>query len=246
MKEVSFSVLMAENLSYLNSKSTAYNYEDTDSVMYPDENFSREVLQLYTIGICKLNQDGSEVLGQNGVCEPAYTNDETVEYSRVWTGFVKEKERGNIESMSTWEDNLIDVSINYYILFVGICLIFLHSLHFEKPLKIEKKWRDKFPKLGLSPHGHNITPRERLYILLNFLSGDTHKHHGSWTFKCCISCHRESIDMALNVIFDHMVPIYISLPTPEEARKQALLFRDRSGYRPNAWAAIDGTHIKVL
>ena len=103
----------------------------------------------------------------------------------------------------------------------------------------------KFPKLGLSPHGHNITPRERLYILLNFLSGDTHKHHGSWTFKCCISCHRESIDMALNVIFDHMVPIYISLPTPEEARKQALLFRDRSGYRPNAWAAIDGTHIKV-
>ena len=104
---------MAENLSYMDSKSTASKYEETSSVIYPDENFAREVMQLYSIGVCKLNQDGSEVMGVNGVCEPSYTNDEITEYSRAWTGFKKEKERGNIELMYTWEDNLVDVSIKF-------------------------------------------------------------------------------------------------------------------------------------
>ena len=104
---------MAENLSYLNSKSTAYNYKETDTVIFPAENFARELMQLYTIGVCMLNQDGSEVLGENGVCKPSYTNDEIVEYSRVWTGFKKENARGNIESMSAREGNLIDVSLHF-------------------------------------------------------------------------------------------------------------------------------------
>mgnify|MGYP001452764608 CR=1 FL=1 len=33
----------------------------------------------------------------------------------------------------------------------------------------------KFPKLGLSPHGHNITPRERLYIFFNLELPSTSK-----------------------------------------------------------------------
>merc|ERR1712190_504320 len=85
--------------------------------------FAREIMQLYSVGLCKLNQDGSEVL-IDGKCDLTYTNDEIIEYAKVWTGFTKQEVRGNIES--------------------------IFSKNFLDPLKIRKEWRDKFPKLGLN------------------------------------------------------------------------------------------------
>jgi uncharacterized protein (DUF1800 family) len=46
LKEISYSPLMAENLSFLQSKSAAYMWEHLDKIAFADENFAREIMQL--------------------------------------------------------------------------------------------------------------------------------------------------------------------------------------------------------
>lgn len=46
LKEISFSPLMAENLSFLQSKSAAYQWESQQKVSFADENFAREIMQV--------------------------------------------------------------------------------------------------------------------------------------------------------------------------------------------------------
>lgn len=53
---------------------------------YPDENFAREMTQLFTVGLWELNPDGSRVLDANGHPVPTYTNVEITEMARVLTG----------------------------------------------------------------------------------------------------------------------------------------------------------------
>ncbi|QFT76010.1 hypothetical protein FIU90_00505 [Erythrobacter sp. THAF29] len=52
----------------------------------PDENFAREVMQLFTIGLYELNQDGSQRLS-NGAPIETYTNDDVVGLAKVFTGY---------------------------------------------------------------------------------------------------------------------------------------------------------------
>lgn len=59
-----------------------------DSVknIFPDENFAREIMQLFTIGLFLLNEDGSEILDENGNPIPTYSNDDITEFAKVFTG----------------------------------------------------------------------------------------------------------------------------------------------------------------
>ena len=52
----------------------------------PDENFAREVMQLFTIGLYQLNQDGSVKTNAQGPI-PTYTLDDITNAARVYTGF---------------------------------------------------------------------------------------------------------------------------------------------------------------
>ena len=52
----------------------------------PDENYAREVMQLFTIGLHKLNPDGS-VQTVNGVAQDTYTQDDIKGLARVFTGW---------------------------------------------------------------------------------------------------------------------------------------------------------------
>jgi len=45
LKEVSFSPMMGQYLSYLGGKSFGYNYEEVGLTLYADENFAREIMQ---------------------------------------------------------------------------------------------------------------------------------------------------------------------------------------------------------
>jgi len=51
-----------------------------------DENFAREVIQLFTIGLHELNPDGTKQLNNNQPI-PAYTQAEVEEYAKVFTGW---------------------------------------------------------------------------------------------------------------------------------------------------------------
>ena len=53
----------------------------------PDENYAREILQLFTIGLNQLNPDGSEVLGASGKPVPNYSNDDISGLASVFTGW---------------------------------------------------------------------------------------------------------------------------------------------------------------
>ena len=72
-------------LSYINNMK-----EDVAAGTFPDENFAREIMQLFTIGLYELNTDGSPRLNGNGNFIPTYDNEDIVQLAKVFTGLVKE------------------------------------------------------------------------------------------------------------------------------------------------------------
>ncbi len=66
---------------------THYNNPKSDpaTFRFPDENYAREVMQLFTIGLYKLNQDGSYVLdGTDRIA--TYGTDDVKEFAKIFTG----------------------------------------------------------------------------------------------------------------------------------------------------------------
>jgi uncharacterized protein (DUF1800 family) len=53
---------------------------------FPDENYAREIMQLFSIGLWELNQDGTRRLDTNGLPIPTYDNGDITELARVFTG----------------------------------------------------------------------------------------------------------------------------------------------------------------
>ncbi|KAA1189624.1 DUF1800 domain-containing protein [Pseudohalioglobus sediminis] len=59
---------------------------DPEANRYPDENYAREVMQLFSIGLYELNLDGTEKRDDRGRLIPTYDNDDIREFARVFTG----------------------------------------------------------------------------------------------------------------------------------------------------------------
>jgi uncharacterized protein (DUF1800 family) len=53
----------------------------------PNENYAREVLQLFTIGLYELNNDGTPMLDQNGDLIPTYGQDTIDGFGQLFTGW---------------------------------------------------------------------------------------------------------------------------------------------------------------
>ena len=70
-------------------KSQEYTWQTDTQVQFADENYARELMQLLSVGLKKLNMDGSPQLDDQGKTILAYTNADIVEYARAWTGFSK-------------------------------------------------------------------------------------------------------------------------------------------------------------
>lgn len=113
LKEISYSPLMAENLSFLQSKSAAYMWETQGKISFADENFAREIMQLFSVGLYLLNIDGTLKLDENGQPLLVYTNDDIMSFSRIWTGFDYQQARGNVEEGESIQD-----TINIHIFFI--------------------------------------------------------------------------------------------------------------------------------
>lgn len=60
--------------------------EAADGSRSPDENYAREVMQLMTIGLHKLNADGTEVLDASGAPVPSYEAADIQGLAKVFTG----------------------------------------------------------------------------------------------------------------------------------------------------------------
>lgn len=73
--------MMGGYLSHYNNPRSFVNEN-----IHPDENYAREVMQLFSIGLYELNQDGSYILDTNGDRIPTYDNNDIKEFAKVFTG----------------------------------------------------------------------------------------------------------------------------------------------------------------
>eukprot|EP00538_Stauroneis_constricta_P006056 CAMPEP_0119562960 /NCGR_PEP_ID=MMETSP1352-20130426/22092_1 /TAXON_ID=265584 /ORGANISM="Stauroneis constricta, Strain CCMP1120" /LENGTH=2119 /DNA_ID=CAMNT_0007611481 /DNA_START=203 /DNA_END=6559 /DNA_ORIENTATION=- len=103
LKEVSFHSSMGQMLSSVDSRSYQYS-ADNGQIAHPDENFAREIMQLFSIGLYELNMDGTNKLDENGEPIQTYDNDDIMSFARAWTGLRRQEGRGNYEYESSRVD----------------------------------------------------------------------------------------------------------------------------------------------
>ena len=83
LRAVTFHPSMGLYLTYMNNPK---QHTDDGQVIFPDENYAREVMQLFTIGLCELEMDGTCKLDGNGVPIPTYDNQDIAEFAKIFTG----------------------------------------------------------------------------------------------------------------------------------------------------------------
>lgn len=81
LEDVTRHPIMGAYLSHLRNRKA-----DPESGYYPDENYAREVMQLFTFGLVQRRQNGSVILGDNNLPIQTYDNAVIKDMARVLTG----------------------------------------------------------------------------------------------------------------------------------------------------------------
>jgi uncharacterized protein (DUF1800 family) len=76
---------------------------DPNSGRQPNENYAREILQLFSVGLAQLNPDGTPQLDGNGVPLPTYTQDTIIGFAHVFTGWAYPTKPGQTASFNNGE-----------------------------------------------------------------------------------------------------------------------------------------------
>ena len=88
LEDVTYTPQMGEFLTYFANRKAA-----DDGSRQPDENYAREIMQLFTIGLVELNMDGTPKLDASGQPMETYTNADVQGLARVFTGLASRKAR---------------------------------------------------------------------------------------------------------------------------------------------------------
>lgn len=107
LAKVTLNPVMGEYLSMKGNRKP-----DTSENIQPDENYARELLQLFSIGQVLLNDDGSPKLDAEGIPKPAYDQTTIENFARVFTGwhfanakdFKWPKNKDYISPMQAWPE----------------------------------------------------------------------------------------------------------------------------------------------
>ena len=106
LEEVTYSSAMGEWLTYRGNRKG-----DPRRGRMPDENYAREILQLFSIGLVDLNLDGSAKLDAQGQQVETYSNADIEGLARVFTGlswaggeFFNRPQDGNIRPMQMYPE----------------------------------------------------------------------------------------------------------------------------------------------
>ncbi len=81
MKDITLNPAMGRYLNMLNNKS------QTVTNVPANENYARELMQLFTLGLVRLNQNGTPMVDSQGVQIPTYSENDVKELARVFTGW---------------------------------------------------------------------------------------------------------------------------------------------------------------
>lgn len=82
MYDVTLSPAMGRYLDMVNNDKPS-----TSPVTHANENYARELLQLFTIGLDQLNEDGTLILDGSGNPIPTYSQNDVQAFARVFTGW---------------------------------------------------------------------------------------------------------------------------------------------------------------
>lgn len=88
LEEVSYNTSMSLMLTHLRN-------QKSDATRDPDENYARELLQLFTLGLYALNPDGTYIYEADGSIKENYTNADILEFSKIFTGLTYWRNGGN-------------------------------------------------------------------------------------------------------------------------------------------------------
>jgi uncharacterized protein (DUF1800 family) len=103
LENVSLHPIMAQYLSHLKNQKAILD-TNGNPITSPDENFAREIMQLFSIGLVQLHPDGTLKLGPDGLPVATYTQDDIAALARVFTGWSFSK-RNNPSNSNTVVDN---------------------------------------------------------------------------------------------------------------------------------------------
>jgi uncharacterized protein (DUF1800 family) len=93
LERITLNVAMGEFLNTLGNQK-----EDAATGRLPDENYAREVMQLFTIGLVQLNLDGTPTLGAGGATIETYNQSDVSNLARVFTGYLADESDGTTTS----------------------------------------------------------------------------------------------------------------------------------------------------
>jgi uncharacterized protein (DUF1800 family) len=81
LEKITYHPAMGVYLTFMNNHAT-----DSTAKVYPDENYARELMQLFSIGLYKLNPDGTEMRDADNQLIPTYNNNDIAGLAKVFTG----------------------------------------------------------------------------------------------------------------------------------------------------------------
>jgi uncharacterized protein (DUF1800 family) len=83
LDSITYHPTMAVYLTYMNNHAQGIV---NGNLVFPDENYAREIMQLFSIGLFELNQDGTEKKDSGGNSIPTYDNNDIAGLAKVFTG----------------------------------------------------------------------------------------------------------------------------------------------------------------
>lgn len=86
LEDVSKHPIMGKYLSHLKNQKATFDGSG-NQILSPDENYAREIMQLFSIGLLELHPDGTLKLGTGGQPIPTYDNDDIKDLSKIFTGW---------------------------------------------------------------------------------------------------------------------------------------------------------------
>jgi len=101
LREISYNPKMVDMMNTLGSHSVQYQYDMSRKTLWSDENYSCEIMQVYTIGLHKLHQRGLPKLDRHGTIIHTYDTKKILLFAKVWTGFLRGPRRGNYKDKGT-------------------------------------------------------------------------------------------------------------------------------------------------
>lgn len=98
LENVTLSPMMGVYLSSLRNAKATFDARTGAALTSPDENYAREVMQLFTIGLNQLQPDGTLKLDPSGLPIPTYDQKTITEVAKVFTGWAFASDTTNVNN----------------------------------------------------------------------------------------------------------------------------------------------------